>query len=326
MKCFIHNPHKAAAVLCALLLFSVVSAAYSQTVPGAEMETLLNTGKITCSQAAYFVLAAALEDPPETREASFGMAREKGWLSAGAESPVTLGGLSLLMMKAFDLGSGLMYRLFPGPRYAYREMINRGFIEGRAYSTLTVSGERFLRILEKVLAETEPLLAARQNELAAAQERERQRLLAEEQVLQREQVAADISPRLEDMAVADTTVSIVEEAISIALSDIQFLPDSAILADTEKIKLQEIARILQSVSGRNIIVAGHTAQAGTETGQILVSRERAQTVADYLVSLGTRRAEEVTVQAHGSSRPVADNNTAAGMALNRRVEIIIAGD
>ncbi|GHV96243.1 hypothetical protein AGMMS50293_25630 [Spirochaetia bacterium] len=333
MECFLHNPHKVTAVLCALLLFSAVFApvAYSQTVPGSELEALLNTGKITCSQAAYFVLAAALENPPETREAAFGMAREQGWLSAGAESPVTLGRLSLLIMKAFDLGGGLLYRLFPGPRYAYREMIGRGFIEGRAYSTLTVSGERFLHILGNVLVEAESRMAdqqaaARQRELAAAQEREQQRFLAEEQSRQRKQVAADISAQLENMAVADTTVSIVEEGVSITLSDIQFLPDSAILADAEKIKLQEISRILRGVSGRNIIVFGHTAQAGTETGQIQVSRERAQAVAEYLVFLGTRRAEEVTVQAHGSSRPVADNNTAAGMALNRRVEIIIVGD
>jgi hypothetical protein len=47
-----------------------------------------------------------------------------------------------------------MYRLFPGPRYAYREMTRRGFIEGRAYPDFTVSGERFLQILGNILSHT----------------------------------------------------------------------------------------------------------------------------------------------------------------------------
>jgi hypothetical protein len=135
-------------------LFLCLSAgAWGQTA--AETEKLLAAGEITFAQAAYFTLASALENPPEDPEAAFSLAREKGWLPAGAGSgtALTLSGLSLLMMKTFNLEGGLMYRLFPGGRYAYREMINRGFIEGRSYPGMNVSGERFLRILGNVLAE-----------------------------------------------------------------------------------------------------------------------------------------------------------------------------
>jgi hypothetical protein len=142
------------ALVCAMLLLSVT--AWGQSA--AEMESLLDAGEITCSQAAYFVLAAALEDPPQNPEAAFGMVLEQGWLPANSKSggSITLGGLSLLLMKAFDIKGGLMYRFFPLDRYAYREMIGRGFIEGRSYSTFTVSGEQFLRILENVLNERAP--------------------------------------------------------------------------------------------------------------------------------------------------------------------------
>jgi hypothetical protein len=138
-------------LLCAMLLFSV-TAAYGQSA--AELESLLETGEITCSQAAYLVLAAA-EAPQANPEAAFAAAREKGWLPVKAESgdSITLSGLSLLMMKAFDLKGGLMYRFFPGGRYAYRTMTSRGFIEGRSYPTLKVSGEQFLQILGNILAE-----------------------------------------------------------------------------------------------------------------------------------------------------------------------------
>jgi hypothetical protein len=139
-----------------MLLFSV-KAAHGQTA--ADMERLLDAKELTCSQAAYFVLAAAMENPPPNPEAAFALAMERGWLPAKAEGGITLGGLSLLVMKAFNQhlpnAGGLLYRLFPGSRYAYRAMIGQGFIEGRAYPSLKVSGEQFLRILERVLAEGE---------------------------------------------------------------------------------------------------------------------------------------------------------------------------
>jgi hypothetical protein len=137
-----------------MLLLSV-KAAHDQTA--ADIEKLLDVEEITCSQAAYFVLAAVMENPPPNPEAAFVLAHENGWLPAKAESGggITLGGLSLLMMKAFNQqlaqASGLMYRLFPGSRYAYRAMASQGFIEGRAYPGQNVSGGQFLRILERVI-------------------------------------------------------------------------------------------------------------------------------------------------------------------------------
>jgi hypothetical protein len=135
------------------LALSAAALVWGQTA--ADMESLLEAGGITCSQAAYFVLASALENPPENPEGAFAMALENGWLPGRAEgqNPLTLADLSLLIMKAFNLKGGLMWRLFPGGRYAYREMISRGFIEGRAYPAMKVPGEQFLYLLGKVLAE-----------------------------------------------------------------------------------------------------------------------------------------------------------------------------
>jgi hypothetical protein len=132
----------------------VLSAVIVRAQTAAEMERLLDTEEITYTQAAWFTLASAEEDPPPNPAAAFILALEKGWFPENADSggPVKLKDLSLLMMKAFDLEGGLMYRLFPGPRYAYREMTRRGFIEGRAYPGLTVSGEQFLQILGNVLS------------------------------------------------------------------------------------------------------------------------------------------------------------------------------
>ncbi|MDR1106548.1 MAG: hypothetical protein LBL44_09345 [Treponema sp.] len=149
---FMKNLHKGGSVvcLCCAVLFPAASLS-AQTA--AELERLLDTREITRAGAAYFTLGAVMDGPPNP-PAAFALALKQGWLSgsAGPGASVTLRDLSLLMMKAFNLEGGLMYRIFPGPRYAYREMIRQGFIEGRAYPLLTVSGERFLHILGNVLS------------------------------------------------------------------------------------------------------------------------------------------------------------------------------
>ena len=140
-----------------LFIFLLFPLAAGNAQSAEETERLLETEAITYTQAAYYTLALALDNPPQDGEGAFALARENGWLPANAEGggSVTLGGLSLLVMKAFDLEGGMFYRLFGNSRYAYREMTRRRYIEGRAYSAFTVSGERFLEILGKVLAASE---------------------------------------------------------------------------------------------------------------------------------------------------------------------------
>jgi len=70
------------------------------------------------------------------------------------------------------------------------------------------------------------------------------------------------------------------------------------------------------------MVAGHTATVGTETDRRMVSRDKAQAVASYLVSLGTRPGPDITSVGYGDEWPIADN-TAEGRAANQRIEILI---
>jgi hypothetical protein len=104
--------------------------------------------------AASVVLpAAGLIDEDSTGEAAFAEARARNYLPQDARpgGPIRLGDLSFLIMGAFGMKSGFMYALFPGPRYAYRELVYRRLIQGRDDPGLTVSGARFLRIIDRVL-------------------------------------------------------------------------------------------------------------------------------------------------------------------------------
>jgi hypothetical protein len=120
----------------------------------AELETVLGTSNVTCAQAAGFVVAAAQDTAVKnTSKNAFEQAMAKGWFPQGTapEENITLGRLSFLIMKAFNIKGGMMYTLLPGPRYAFRTMVNRSYIQGAADPSMKVSGERFLLILGKIL-------------------------------------------------------------------------------------------------------------------------------------------------------------------------------
>jgi hypothetical protein len=118
------------------------------------LDTLLDTPEVTYAAAAFIVLSAAgLIGGDSTPEAAFEEARTRNYLPQNAEAAETirLGELSFLIMRAFGMKSGFMYAVFPGPRYAYRELVYRKLIQGRNDSALRVSGDRLLRITGRVL-------------------------------------------------------------------------------------------------------------------------------------------------------------------------------
>jgi len=69
-------------------------------------------------------------------------------------------------------------------------------------------------------------------------------------------------------------------------------------------------------------IQGHTDNVGSDQYNLKLSERRAQTVRDYLASKGIDPSR-LTVKGYGESIPVADNNTAEGRSLNRRIEFKI---
>jgi outer membrane protein OmpA-like peptidoglycan-associated protein len=294
-----------------ILCFLAAPAFLSAQSTAQEIETLLGTNAVTYAQAARFALEAsdtlAVRDPNE----AFRYATERGWLpkNVSADDTARLDGISLLLMGSFNVGGGIFYTFTSSPHYAYRELVYREVIRGRADPEMNVSGELFLFLTGRILSQRDEAAAAGEARLARA--------------ARREEVAAEINRLLRGQHIADTVAEATDEGIMIRLSNIQFEPDSTVLMASERPKLVEIANILRNFPGRKIQVAGHTAAAGSVEGQRTISLERARVIANYLVSLGACRAEDIVAVGFGSERPVASNNTAEGMARNRRVEITI---
>jgi outer membrane protein OmpA-like peptidoglycan-associated protein len=83
--------------------------------------------------------------------------------------------------------------------------------------------------------------------------------------------------------------------------------------------LDQVAEILKRYSDYNVRIAGHTDNVGSYEFNLTLSRGRARSCYDYLVSKGVS-ASRITFEGFGSSKPIGNNGTADGRAQNRRTE------
>lgn len=137
-----------------------------------------------------------------------------------------------------------------------------------------------------------------------------------------DEVVKQLSDTIQDLNLQNVTVKKGKNGLTISLDNIQFLPDSDVLLYDEKVKLNKLAEILNQYSN-DLLITGHCAARGTIESRQLLSEQRAETVADYLIDLGVRDRYHIFTQGKGSTEPVASNATEEGRALNRRVEITI---
>ncbi len=110
------------------------------------------------------------------------------------------------------------------------------------------------------------------------------------------------------------------QAVRIVLRGVQFDLDKADIRPDAGVILDEAANQLSQSPGTSVSVGGHTDSTGSDAYNQALSERRAASVRDYLISRGVS-AGRLSVAGYGESQPVADNATADGRALNRRVEL-----
>lgn len=104
--------------------------------------------------------------------------------------------------------------------------------------------------------------------------------------------------------------------------DILFATNSTALTGTLRGDLAQLAGSLNRYPNTTVNVIGHTDNVGSAAYNLDLSQRRAQAVASVLVSNGVA-SNRVRSIGRGEDQPVATNQTAAGRAQNRRVEIVI---
>jgi outer membrane protein OmpA-like peptidoglycan-associated protein len=105
-------------------------------------------------------------------------------------------------------------------------------------------------------------------------------------------------------------------------SGILFDVDKADLKPPSQTELAELAVILNKYADTHILLAGHTDSTGSAAHNLDLSRRRAASVLSYLATQNVASVR-ITAYGYGQDHPVASNETEAGRAQNRRVEVAI---
>lgn len=124
---------------------------------------------------------------------------------------------------------------------------------------------------------------------------------------------------------AGTDVQVIRQGDDLILnipSGINFAYNSAAVAPQFQRTLDQVGQVLGQYDRTYVDIYGHTDSTGSEAYNQDLSERRAGSVADYLETRGVKSAR-IGIRGFGELQPIASNDTEAGRAANRRVEIKI---
>lgn len=122
---------------------------------------------------------------------------------------------------------------------------------------------------------------------------------------------------------AGTDVRVIRQGDDLILnmpSGITFATNESSIQPQFRTTLDQVADVLRQYNQTYVDVYGHTDSTGSDSYNLDLSQRRATAVADYLTMRGVQSARLGT-RGFGESQPIASNDTEAGKAANRRVEI-----
>lgn len=122
-----------------------------------------------------------------------------------------------------------------------------------------------------------------------------------------------------------TGVSVTRDGANISLNmpgNLTFATNSSEVSSSFFSVLNSVVLVFKEFPKTAIRVSGHTDSVGDESYNLSLSQKRAQAVASYFTAQGVAH-NRFQVIGYGESMPIASNQTQAGRAQNRRVEIVI---
>lgn len=106
------------------------------------------------------------------------------------------------------------------------------------------------------------------------------------------------------------------------INEIYYSTNSADIAEESKLILDEFAGYLKEHPDMKIAIYGHTDDVGNDESNLALSSDRAFSVMAYLQEKGVDKSH-LTYKGFGETKPISDNSTPEGRALNRRTEFVI---
>lgn len=122
--------------------------------------------------------------------------------------------------------------------------------------------------------------------------------------------------------VTQRSAKLTEEYCS--MLDIQFEINNDEIQREDLERLAVVGTFLKKYPDTNAVVEGHTDNVGTPEANQILSRNRAESVMNYLVSEQRVASNRISAVGYGDTRPIADNSTEDGKRANRRINTVIA--
>lgn len=154
----------------------------------------------------------------------------------------------------------------------------------------------------------------------AAEQAQRESALTSEQLQEAQARLQQMQSELKDLNAKQTNRGMV-----ITLSDVLFDVNKADLKPGAQRSLEKLAQFLKEYPERTVSIEGFTDSTGSDQYNKQLSEQRAQAVRDALAGMGVA-SDRVAIRGYGEQYPVANNGTAAGRQLNRRVEIVLSDE
>ncbi len=114
-----------------------------------------------------------------------------------------------------------------------------------------------------------------------------------------------------------------EEKAEIKLN-VEFATGKAVVADSYRSQLQEVADFLKSHPNTTAVIEGHTDNTGSVAMNKRLSQSRAEAVKNYLINQLGVESRRLSATGFGPDKPIADNATVEGRQKNRRVIAVVS--
>jgi len=191
----------------------------------------------------------------------------------------------------------------------------------------TLEAERAKQEAGKAMSEADRarMAAAAETEKAAmaGRQAEQAKSAAEREAAKAAKAKAESDQLMKELA--NLKAQQTERGIVLTIGDVLFATGKADLSPDANQSVAKLAEFLKKSPNRNVLIEGHTDSVGKDDYNLALSQKRADSVKARLVGDGIAPARITTV-GYGKKFPVASNDTKAGKAQNRRVDVVILNE
>jgi OOP family OmpA-OmpF porin len=184
-----------------------------------------------------------------------------------------------------------------------------------------------MRRLKQEIQDRDEQIAALNGQVQRAESRlggeSQERIALQKQVDAQARLRANIAAIEASFTADEARVYRQGEDVVISLLGINFASGRSTIDSSSSALMRKVQQALASFPDSSIVVEGHTDANGSDSANLILSQDRADAVKQYLVTQFGTNAEKISSIGYGEARPVATNETTAGRARNRRIDLVI---